>query len=100
MSKINLHVSQRNRNATANFVNLIMTSTVLLYFYRMYYTSSTSKKLTYCQTVCILDVCLHLRPGLGNERVYLLCEYQKSKWHMGKLNMIRTEESYLMGEVI
>ena len=31
MSKINLQEPQRNRNATANFVNLIMTSTVHLY---------------------------------------------------------------------
>ena len=30
MSKINLQEPQRNRNATANFVNLIMTSTVSL----------------------------------------------------------------------
>ena len=29
MSKINLQEPQRNRNATANFVNLIMTSTVM-----------------------------------------------------------------------
>ena len=32
MSKINLQEPQHNRNVTANFVNLIMTSTVQLQF--------------------------------------------------------------------
>ena len=36
MSKINLQEPQRNRNANANFVNLIRTSTVAMYFYKSY----------------------------------------------------------------
>ena len=37
MSKINLQEPQRNRNATANFVNLIMTSTVAAWTLRAYF---------------------------------------------------------------
>ena len=44
--KINLQEPQRNRNATANFVNLIMTSTVLGEFQHDY-TLFTSIK-SYC----------------------------------------------------
>ena len=45
MSKINLQEPQRNCNATANFVNLIMTSTVLRFLLLFYFAGSFSTLL-------------------------------------------------------
>ena len=46
MSKINLQEPQRNRNATANFVNLVRTSTVLYFVITCMYVLSACLALS------------------------------------------------------
>ena len=65
MSKINLQELQRNRNATAKYVNLIMTSTVGLQILLIH------SIICFLKACIILNLKVHVVPNdmFGGERV-------------------------------
>ena len=65
MSKINLQEPQRNRNATANFVNLIRTSTVAVNFMTVNEQAESNPDCSFHSSIAFL------LPGDHNAIIYL-----------------------------